>query len=441
MSTHRRFVWLGLGGLVQLVLAQPAFAQDPVVQHRELGDGVDRPIHDLSGSGDASSIELNPAMLNGVYGLDVTLLGYQALYEFARGAGFGAFASINLGWRFALGFGVQALEPGFRGDLSDADIAHNRPTTKLSLALAFGQGEWGSFGLGVHGVRREGAALRPASLDVGTVLRMTNYASFGAVARLGPAGLRDDSFRPTLDLAGELAVRPLGNRWLELAGGVTARVDQSEARGFSEFELSEDLLPHGRVAVRWQGLEIAGEAQMIQADVLDEDTLDIVDRTTAMRGGVSMSMAWDYGSVGFGTHAGLGGSVDGLAYKARFTTQRQGRVYWPRLVPIVTYHRDFVYLAERFNLEVLETLESKPGIAPSPSHLATVIGAMNARHAGVIIVQPYQNRRTAETVARQAHASVLDLSQQPGAIPNTETYFALMDHLIQTLAAALEKAK
>jgi protease-4 len=335
MSTRGRsgFVKpLGLAVLAQLVLAQPALAQDPVAQHRELGDGVDRPIHDLSGSGDASSIELNPAMINGVYGLDVTLLGYQALYEFARGAGFGAFASINLGWRFALGFGVQALEPGFRGNLSDADIAHNRPTTKLSMALALGQGEWGSLGLGVHGVRRSGGELRPASLDIGTVLRMTNYASFGAVARLGPAGLRDDSFRPTLDLAGELSVRPLGNRWLELAGGVTARVDQTEGRGFGGFELSEDLLPHGRVAFRWQGIEVAGEAQLIQADVLDEDTLDIIDQTTAMRGGVSMSLAWDYGSVGFGTHAGLGGSVDGLAYKARFTTQRQGRVYWSRLV-------------------------------------------------------------------------------------------------------------
>jgi protease-4 len=327
---------LGLGFcvLAQLVLAQPALAQDPVAQHRELGDGVDRPIHDLSGSGDSSSIDLNPAMINGVYGLDVTLLGYQALYDFARGAGFGAFASLNLGWKFALGFGVQALEPGFRGGLSDADIAHNRPTTKLSFALALGQGEWGSFGVGVHGVRREGASLRPASLDVGTVLRMTNYASFGAVARLGPADLRDDSFRPTLDLAGELSVRPLGNRWLELAGGVTARVDQSEGRGFGGFELSDDLLPHGRVAVRWQGIEVAGEAQMIQANVLDEDTLDIIDRTTAMRGGVSMSLAWDYGSVGFGTHAGLGGGVDGLSYKARFTTQRQGRVYWPRLVDV-----------------------------------------------------------------------------------------------------------
>ena len=33
---------------------------------------------------------------------------------------------------------------------------------------------------------------------------------------------------------------------------------------------------------------------------------------------------------------------------------------------IVTYHKDFVYLAERFNLEIVETLEPKPGIAPSP---------------------------------------------------------------------------
>jgi protease IV len=333
MSTLRRGTILPVSmALGVFVSAQPVFAQDPVAQHRELGDGVDRPIHDLSGSGDASSLDLNPAMINGVYGLDVTLLGYQALYEFARGAGFGAFASINLGWRFALGLGVQTLEPGFRGGLSDADIAHNRPTTKLSFGLALGQGEWGSFGLGVHGVHRDGASLRPASLDLGTVLRMTNYASFGAVARMGPAGLRDDSFRPTLDLAGELAVRPLGNRWLELAGGVTARVDQSQGRGFAGFRVSQDLLPHGRIAVRYQGIEVAGEAQMIQADVLDEDTLDIIARTTALRGGVSMSMAWDYGSVGFGTHAGLGGGVDGLAYKARFTTQRQGRVYWGRLV-------------------------------------------------------------------------------------------------------------
>lgn len=125
---------------------------------------------------------------------------------------------------------------------------------------------------------------------------------------------------------------------------------------------------------------------------------------------------------------------------ARFSEWRRQLEPYPG-AKIVTYHKDFVYLAERFNLEIVETLEPKPGIAPSPAHVAKVIGTMRAEHARVIMVQPFQNRRTAETVARQTDAVVLDISQQPGAIPNTATYFELMDYLVRTLATALETTK
>jgi ABC-type Zn uptake system ZnuABC Zn-binding protein ZnuA len=108
---------------------------------------------------------------------------------------------------------------------------------------------------------------------------------------------------------------------------------------------------------------------------------------------------------------------------------------------IVTYHKDFVYLAERFGLEVVETLEPKPGIAPSPSHLAEVIATMRAQNARVIIVQPFQNRKTAETVARQTGATVLDISQQPGAIKGTDTYIDLMEHVVRTLVNGLQGDK
>jgi zinc/manganese transport system substrate-binding protein len=108
---------------------------------------------------------------------------------------------------------------------------------------------------------------------------------------------------------------------------------------------------------------------------------------------------------------------------------------------IVTYHKDFVYLAERFNLEVVETLEPKPGIAPSPAHLAKVIATMKAENARVILVQPYQNRKTAETVARQTNAVVLDVPQQPGALKDTDTYFELMDYIVRTVATALQETK
>jgi len=104
---------------------------------------------------------------------------------------------------------------------------------------------------------------------------------------------------------------------------------------------------------------------------------------------------------------------------------------------IVTYHKDFVYLAERFNLDIVEELEPKPGIAPSPAHLAKVIETMKAQSAHVILVQPYQNRKTAETVARQTGATVLDVPQQPGARKDTQTYFDMMDFLVTTLAAGL----
>jgi zinc/manganese transport system substrate-binding protein len=104
---------------------------------------------------------------------------------------------------------------------------------------------------------------------------------------------------------------------------------------------------------------------------------------------------------------------------------------------IVTYHKDFVYLASRFHLDVVEELEPKPGIAPSPAHIAKVIQTMKANSSRVILVQPYQNRRTAETVARQTGAVVLEMPQQPGARPDTKTYFTMMDHIVNSLATAL----
>jgi zinc/manganese transport system substrate-binding protein len=108
---------------------------------------------------------------------------------------------------------------------------------------------------------------------------------------------------------------------------------------------------------------------------------------------------------------------------------------------IVTYHKDFVYLGDRFGLTIVDELEPKPGIAPSPAHLAQVIGKMKASKAKVILVQPFQNRKTAETVARQTGATVLDVPQQPGAAPNTTSYFDMMDHLVSTVAGGLGAQK
>jgi ABC-type Zn uptake system ZnuABC Zn-binding protein ZnuA len=109
---------------------------------------------------------------------------------------------------------------------------------------------------------------------------------------------------------------------------------------------------------------------------------------------------------------------------------------------VVAYHNSWIYFATRFGLKIELFLEPKPGIPPSPAHLADIIARMKERNARVIIVDPYLNRKTAETVARSTQATVVDVAQFPGGVKGTEGgYVAMMDYLVQTLARALAEKK
>lgn len=105
---------------------------------------------------------------------------------------------------------------------------------------------------------------------------------------------------------------------------------------------------------------------------------------------------------------------------------------------VVAYHNSWIYFAQRFGLKIELFLEPKPGIPPSPAHLAGVMSRMKETGARVIIVDPYLNRRTAETVARGTGATVVEVAQFPGGVKGTEGgYIPLMDYLVNALAKAL----
>lgn len=108
---------------------------------------------------------------------------------------------------------------------------------------------------------------------------------------------------------------------------------------------------------------------------------------------------------------------------------------------VVSYHKSWPYFAERFGLEMDLFLEPKPGIPPSPAHLAAIIAKMKEQKARVIIVDPYLNRKTAETVARGTDAKVVDVAQMPGGVKGTDGYIALLDYLVNSLAKALSETK
>jgi zinc/manganese transport system substrate-binding protein len=110
--------------------------------------------------------------------------------------------------------------------------------------------------------------------------------------------------------------------------------------------------------------------------------------------------------------------------------------------PVVTYHPTWRYFAQRFGLVSELYLEPKPGIPPSPPHLAAVMQTMNEKKVRLVLVEPFQSRKTAEAVASRTGATVIDVCQFPGGLPGTQNdYIALLDADVKAIAAGLGAAK
>lgn len=56
---------------------------------------------------------------------------------------------------------------------------------------------------------------------------------------------------------------------------------------------------------------------------------------------------------------------------------------------VVAYHNSWPYFASCFGVKMDIFLEPKPGIPPTPAHLAEVVTSMKAENIRVIIIEPY----------------------------------------------------
>ena len=107
---------------------------------------------------------------------------------------------------------------------------------------------------------------------------------------------------------------------------------------------------------------------------------------------------------------------------------------------VVTYHKDFDYFFDRFGFEVVGTLEPKPGIPPSPTHLTELVPQMKAAHVPLIVIEPFRERSNPDFVAENTGAHVLALPAMPDG-KDTPDYPSLIDHDVQQLVAALREGK
>lgn len=106
---------------------------------------------------------------------------------------------------------------------------------------------------------------------------------------------------------------------------------------------------------------------------------------------------------------------------------------------IVTYHRSWNYFAYRFGLKVVGELEPKPGLDPTPGHMAGLIQTMKSQRVKAILQEPFYSRRSADFVARETGASVVVAPGSVGHEAAASTYIAMFDAIVNRLAAALGK--
>ncbi len=104
---------------------------------------------------------------------------------------------------------------------------------------------------------------------------------------------------------------------------------------------------------------------------------------------------------------------------------------------VITYHRSWTNFADAFGLNVIGFVEPKPGIPPTPQHTLDVINAMKARKVKLILVEPYFDLKTPNSIASNTGGRVLVMTPSVGGVPETGDYFKLFDYDVALLLKAI----
>jgi ABC-type Zn uptake system ZnuABC Zn-binding protein ZnuA len=110
-----------------------------------------------------------------------------------------------------------------------------------------------------------------------------------------------------------------------------------------------------------------------------------------------------------------------------------------RTMPMVAYHNSWPYFARRFRLDFIGFIETKPGVPPSPSHLAAILRDMQARGSRLVVREPHEPERDVAFVASRAGAKVVTLAASVGALPGADDYISLFDVNVEALTSAATK--
>lgn len=105
---------------------------------------------------------------------------------------------------------------------------------------------------------------------------------------------------------------------------------------------------------------------------------------------------------------------------------------------MICYHKNWTYLEDRFLVRCADYVEAKPGIPPTPRHVAELIELMQQQGFGVVLAANYFDRNKVETVAERGGAQPVVVPLYPFDDGEPSDFFALVDLWVSRLAEAFE---
>ncbi len=107
-----------------------------------------------------------------------------------------------------------------------------------------------------------------------------------------------------------------------------------------------------------------------------------------------------------------------------------------RGVKFVDYHPEWVYLADRFGMKRIGSIEIKPGVEPTPNYIVDLVQRIKQEKPQLLIYGA-QNPRLAKQLANETGIKVLRLYSGGGNQPETNSYIKWIDYTVRTLIQAV----
>jgi zinc/manganese transport system substrate-binding protein len=104
---------------------------------------------------------------------------------------------------------------------------------------------------------------------------------------------------------------------------------------------------------------------------------------------------------------------------------------------VVSYHPDLIYFAERFGMIQFGTIEIRPGIDPTPAHIADLIERMRQAKVDIVVRELHYPAGLASTVASSTGAKLVELPAMVRGTPEAKDYISLIDYNVRTLVKAV----